>query len=554
MEQNSRNSILTPFLLSAALVLGVMIGLFAGRNSVDRRLRSLAGEGGGPADKLDYALSLIDRYYVDPVSTDSLVEALMPDLMWYLDPHSVYIPASELAEVNMPLEGEFDGIGITFNMATDTIVVLNVIPQGPSQKAGIQNGDRIIRIDDSLVAGRKLPMDEVMRMLRGPRGTQVTVSVLRKGADELLPMTIVRDKIPVKSVDAAYMLTPEVGFLRITTFSQHTHEEMVRALAALRGEGMRKLIVDLRGNTGGYLGQPIRMANEFLPADRLIVYTEDRNGDRMEEYSDGKGAYRDVELAVLIDEHSASSSEIFAGALQDNDRATIIGRRSYGKGLVQQQIPFSDGSAIRLTTARYYTPTGRSIQKPYTAADSDYEQDIYNRYLHNELFSADSIRFDDSLKFVTPGGKIVYGGGGIMPDLFVPLDTTEMTDYYMKVAGRNILYRYTMEYADRNRTKINAVKSVAGLDSLLNADTDMFDDFVRYAGRNGVAPDARQIRRSEKLLKALLRAYIGRNTPLEDDGFYYNIFPIDNVVQEALKLLAEESEGDGERNETEDSI
>ena len=246
--------------------------------SVDRRLRSLAGEGGGPADKLDYALSLIDRYYVDPVSTDSLVEALMPDLMWYLDPHSVYIPASELAEVNMPLEGEFDGIGITFNMATDTIVVLNVIPQGPSQKAGIQNGDRIIRIDDSLVAGRKLPMDEVMRMLRGPRGTQVTVSVLRKGADELLPMTIVRDKIPVKSVDAAYMLTPEVGFLRITTFSQHTHEEMVRALAALRGEGMRKLIVDLRGNTGGYLGQPIRMANEFLPADRLIVYTEDQIG------------------------------------------------------------------------------------------------------------------------------------------------------------------------------------------------------------------------------------------------------------------------------------
>ncbi len=536
MEQNSRNSILTPFLLSAALVLGVMIGLFAGRNSVDRRLRSLAGEGGGPADKLDYALSLIDRYYVDPVSTDSLVEALMPDLMWYLDPHSVYIPASELAEVNMPLEGEFDGIGITFNMATDTIVVLNVIPQGPSQKAGIQNGDRIIRIDDSLVAGRKLPMDEVMRMLRGPRGTQVTVSVLRKGADELLPMTIVRDKIPVKSVDAAYMLTPEVGFLRIT-FSQHTHEEMVRALAALRGEGMRKLIVDLRGNTGGYLGQPIRMANEFLPADRLIVYTEDRNGDRMEEYSDGKGAYRDVELAVLIDEHSASSSEIFAGALQDNDRATIIGRRSYGKGLVQQQIPFSDGSAIRLTTARYYTPTGRSIQKPYTAADSDYEQDIYNRYLHNELFSADSIRFDDSLKFVTPGGKIVYGGGGIMPDLFVPLDTTEMTDYYMKVAGRNILYRYTMEYADRNRTKINAVKSVAGLDSLLNADTDMFDDFVRYAGRNGVAPDARQIRRSEKLLKALLRAYIGRNTPLEETGFYANYYVVDDPVLKALEVF-----------------
>lgn len=539
MEKNSKGSILTPILLSAALVLGVVIGLFAGRNSVDRRLRNLAGELDSPGGKISYALSLIDRYYVDPVSTDSLVEALMPDLMWYLDPHSVYIPASELAEVNMPLEGEFDGIGITFNMSTDTIIVLNVIPQGPSQKAGVQNGDRIIRIDDSLVAGRKLPMDDVMKMLRGPRGTQVTVSVQRKGIDDLVPIAIVRDKIPVKSVDAAYMLTPDIGFLRITTFSQYTHDEMVRALGELRREGMRKLIIDLRGNTGGYLGQPIRMANEFLADGRLIVYTEDRNGDRMEEYSDGKGGYQDVELAVLIDENSASSSEIFAGALQDNDRATIIGRRSYGKGLVQQQIPFTDGSAIRLTTARYYTPTGRSIQKPYTSADSTYGYDIYNRYLHNELFSADSIHFDDSLKFVTPGGKTVYGGGGIMPDLFVPLDTTEMTPYYMEVAGRNILYRYTMEYADRNREKINAVESIAQLDSLLDADTGMFDDFVRYAERNGVAPDRRQIRQSERLLRALLRAYIGRNTPLEETGFYANYYVVDAPVLKAFEVFGE---------------
>ena len=526
MEKNSKGSILTPI-------------LFAGRNSVDRRLRNLAGELDSPGGKISYALSLIDRYYVDPVSTDSLVEALMPDLMWYLDPHSVYIPASELAEVNMPLEGEFDGIGITFNMSTDTIIVLNVIPQGPSQKAGVQNGDRIIRIDDSLVAGRKLPMDDVMKMLRGPRGTQVTVSVQRKGIDDLVPIAIVRDKIPVKSVDAAYMLTPDIGFLRITTFSQYTHDEMVRALGELRREGMRKLIIDLRGNTGGYLGQPIRMANEFPADGRLIVYTEDRNGDRMEEYSDGKGGYQDVELAVLIDENSASSSEIFAGALQDNDRATIIGRRSYGKGLVQQQIPFTDGSAIRLTTARYYTPTGRSIQKPYTSADSTYGYDIYNRYLHNELFSADSIHFDDSLKFVTPGGKTVYGGGGIMPDLFVPLDTTEMTPYYMEVAGRNILYRYTMEYADRNREKINAVESIAQLDSLLDADTGMFDDFVRYAERNGVAPDRCQIRQSERLLRALLRAYIGRNTPLEETGFYANYYVVDAPVLKALEVFGE---------------
>ena len=363
--------------------------------------------------------------------------------------------------------------------------------------------------------------------------------VQRKGIDDLVPIAIVRDKIPVKSVDAAYMLTPDIGFLRITTFSQYTHDEMVRALGELRREGMRKLIIDLRGNTGGYLGQPIRMANEFLADGRLIVYTEDRNGDRMEEYSDGKGGYQDVELAVLIDENSASSSEIFAGALQDNDRATIIGRRSYGKGLVQQQIPFTDGSAIRLTTARYYTPTGRSIQKPYTSADSTYGYDIYNRYLHNELFSADSIHFDDILKFVTPGGKTVYGGGGIMPDLFVPLDTTEMTPYYMEVAGRNILYRYTMEYADRNREKINAVESIAQLDSLLDADTGMFDDFVRYAERNGVAPDRRQIRQSERLLRALLRAYIGRNTPLEETGFYANYYVVDAPVLKALEVFGE---------------
>lgn len=539
MEKNSKRSVRTPVLLSAALVLGVVIGLFAGRNSVDRMLRSLAGAPDTPGGKLDYALSLIDRYYVDPVSTDSLVEALLPDLMWYLDPHSVYIPAAELAEINMPLEGEFDGIGVTFNMSTDTVVVLNVIPQGPSQKAGVQNGDRIIRIDDSLVAGRKLPMDDVMRMLRGPRGTEVDVQIQRKGIGELIPITIVRDKIPVKSVDAAYMLTPDVGFVRITTFSQHTHEEMLRALAGLHAQGMRKLIIDLRGNTGGYMGQPILMANEFLPEGRLIVYTEDRDGEQVREYSDGKGTYRDVELAVLIDENSASSSEIFAGALQDNDRATIIGRRSYGKGLVQQQIPFADGSAIRLTTARYYTPTGRSIQKPYTAADSDYGADIYNRYMHHELFSADSIHFDDSLKFVTPGGKTVYGGGGIMPDLFVPLDTTEMTHYYMEVAGRNILYRYTMEYADRYREEINGATTVDRLDSLLDADTDLLDDFVRYAGRQGVAPAPSQIRRSERLLRALLRAYIGRNTPLEETGFYSNYYVVDDPVLKALEVFGE---------------
>lgn len=540
MKNNSKSTILAPILISAALVVGVMIGMFAARSSVDSRLRALSRDISRPGNKITYALSLIDRYYVDPVNPDSLVEKVMPDLMWYLDPHSVYIPASEMAAVNEPLEGEFDGIGITFNMSTDTIVVLNVIPNGPSQKAGVQNGDRIIRINDSLVAGRKLPMNEVMRMLRGPRGTEVTVSVMRHNIPDLVPITVTRDKIPVKSVDAAYMLTPDVGFMRITTFSQNTYKEMAAALSRLRKEGMKKLIIDLRGNSGGYLGQPILMANEFLPEGSLIVYTEDRNGEQTKEYSDGKGNYKDIELTILIDENSASSSEIFAGALQDNDRATIIGRRSYGKGLVQQQIPFADGSAIRLTTARYFTPTGRSIQKPYTAADTTYGYDIYNRYLHNELFSADSIHFDDSLKFVTPGGKTVYGGGGIMPDIFVPLDTLNITPYYIEVAGRNIIYRYAMDYSDRNRERINSIRNTAELNALLDADPHMLEDFVEFARRQGVAPSYSQIRKSERLLKALIRAYIGRNTPLEETGFYSNYYVVDDPVLEALDVFGEE--------------
>lgn len=540
MEKNTKNNILLPIIISASLVVGITIGLFAGRNSVDSRLQAIANELSSPDNKLTYALSLIDRFYIDPVNTDSLVEELMPELMWHLDPHSVYIPASDLATVNEPLDGEFDGIGVVFNMTTDTIVVLNVVPQGPSQKAGVQNGDRIIKINDSIVAGKSVRQDDIMKMLRGPRGTEVTISVLREGIKELVPISIIRDKIPIKSVDAAYMVTSDVAFMRITNFAQYTYEEMMSALSTLKAQGMKKLIIDLRGNTGGYLGQPILMANEFLPDKSLIVYTKDRQGKQTKEYSDGKGRYKEVELAVLIDENSASSSEIFAGALQDNDRATIIGRRSFGKGLVQQQIPFADGSAIRLSMARYYTPTGRSIQKPYTAGNKNYEEDIYNRYLHNELFSADSIHFNDSLKFVTPGGKTVYGGGGIMPDFFVPLDTADMTRYYMEVAGRNILYRYTMEYADRHRAQINSVTSIQQLNTLLDSDKRLLEDFVEYARRNGVAPDWKQIRQSEKLLTSLLRSYIGRNTQLEETGFYSNFYVIDPPVLKALDVFRTE--------------
>lgn len=537
MEKNSGRNSVIPLILSVAVVIGVLVGMLAGRFGAEGRLNALSGDLRNPSTKLSYALSLIDKYYVEPVDMDSLVEKVLPELMWNLDPHSVYIPISEMASANEALDGEFDGIGVLFNMSTDTIMIINVIPQGPSHKAGVQNGDRIIKVNDSLVAGRKMKTEDVMKMLRGVRGTKVKLSVLRSGIKDLVPITVTRGKVPVKSIDAAYMISPDVAFIRITAFSQFTYDEIMRAMEQLRGEGMKNLIIDLRGNTGGFLGQPILMANEFLPDGKLIVYTEDRDGRQMKEYSDGKGRYQDLGLTVLIDEQSASSSEIFAGALQDNDRATIIGRRSFGKGLVQQQIPFKDGSAIRLTTAKYYTPTGRSIQKPYTNADKGYEYDIYNRYMHNELFSADSIRFPDSLKFVTAGGRTVYGGGGIMPDVFVPLDTLDVTKYYLEVAGRNILYRYTVEYADRHRAQINAVKSVAELDALLDADKNLLNNFVEYARRNGVAPDWKQIRKSEKLIRALLRGYIGRNTPLEETGFYLNYNRIDPPVRKAIEVL-----------------
>ena len=499
---------------------------------------SLSTDAGTGVNKLTYTLSLIDREYIDEIPSDTLIEHLMPHLLEQLDPHSVYIAAADMQEVNEPLEGEFDGIGVVFNMATDTVIVLNVIPLGPSDKAGIRNGDRIIRINDSIVAGRSIPQQNIVRQLRGRRGTEVRLGLERQGIKDLVEVTVTRDAIPLKSVEAAFMMTDVTGYIRLSQFARTSIDEIREALRDLRSEGMRHLIFDLRGNTGGYLDQAIDIANEFLPEGKLIVYTEDRHGERLEEYSNGKGRSTDLDLAVLIDEESASSSEILAGALQDNDRGTIIGRRSFGKGLVQRQLPYPDGSALRLTVARYYTPTGRSIQKPYTIGDDEsYAEDIANRYANNEFFSADSIHFADSLKRVTPGGKVVYGGGGIMPDLFVPADTTDVTRYFMEVAGRNILYRYTIEYADRHREALDRVETIEELNRLLDSDTGMLDDFVRYAQRQGVAPRPAEIARSRRLMLAQLRAYIGRNTKLEDNGFYANIYPVDEVMLRAIDVL-----------------
>lgn len=405
MYNNSIRTVVFPLLLAAGVVAGAALGLYAGRHSgVPQAF--LPQE---RADsKLLQTLSLIENKYVDPVPMDSLAEHVIPLLVGELDPHSVYIPAAEMAAMNESLEGEFDGIGVVFNMATDTVIVLNVIAQGPSDKVGVRAGDRIIEIDDSLVAGRKIPQNDIVRRLRGPRGTTVRLGLERQRIPELVEVEVVRGAIPIKSIESAFRIEGSIGYIKLGQFARTTAVEMRRALALLRAEGVDRLIFDLRGNAGGFLDQAIAVANEFLHKGQLIVYTEDRNKEQLREYADGTGTAQEMEVAVLIDEGSASSSEILAGALQDNDRGTIVGRRSFGKGLVQQQVPYPDGSALRLTTARYYTPTGRSIQKPYTIGrDADYEEELWNRYRNNEFFSADSIRFADSLRFVTPDRKSV---------------------------------------------------------------------------------------------------------------------------------------------------
>lgn len=541
MYKNNKHTILFPLILAVGIVLGILLGQFVGRNKVETQLRTLISRGGlNTSNKIMQTCMLVEHKFVDSISMDSLAELVIPLMMKELDPHSIYIPAREMQQVNEPLEGEFDGIGVVFNAATDTVIVLNVIPNGPSAKAGVVPGDRIIEINDTIVAGVKMPQNDIVKRLRGKRGTEVKLSLKRQNIDDLVDVTVVRDAIPIESIESAFMVKDDIGFIRLSQFARTSYIELMRALAELRGQGMRKLIFDLRDNSGGYLDQAIMIANEFLPKNRLIVYTEDREGMQVKEFSDGSGTSSDLALVILIDEGSASSSEILAGAVQDNDRGTIVGRRSFGKGLVQSQLPYADGSALRLTVARYYTPTGRSIQKPYKNGDEvDYEMDMIRRYENNEFFSADSIHFADSLRFVTPKGKIVYGGGGIMPDVFIPMDTTDITKYYIEVTGRNILYRYTIEYADRHREALNKVQTIQELTELLDSDKRLFDDFVRYAAEQGVRPNYRDINRSRKVMEAQLRAYIGRNTALEDNGFYYNIFPIDEVVKRSIELLSE---------------
>ncbi len=485
--------------------------------------------------KLLLVLDQIEKNYVDTIDYKDMVEKLLPQVMEKLDPHSVYLPPVELEAADESLVGNFSGIGIQFNVPADTAIVISVIQGGPSEKAGLLSGDRIIKVDGKMVAGVKMNQDSLVKMLKGPRGTKVHLEVKRDNLDELLPFDIVRDKIPVKSVDVAFMLSDSLGYVKLSKFSRTSYVEFMEAVLPLVEQGMKELVFDLRDNTGGYLDQALRLSNEFLNEGELIVYMEGANRAREDYKASGKGLLRDMKLYVLINESSASSSEIFAGAIQDNDRGTILGRRSYGKGLVQEPVYFTDKSGIRLTVARFYTPTGRCIQKPY---DENYQMDIIERYRHGEMISADSIKRVDSLKYTTPGGKVVYGGVGIIPDIFVPIDTTGVTDFLITCNRKSLIVKFSNILADKYRKELRKVETFEDLERLV-ATIDVGGEFLEYARRNGVVPGKGEWKESREIVELQLCGLIGRYTVLDDNAFYPYILRLDNVIDKVKEVRNE---------------
>lgn len=522
--------------LPVIISVSVIFGMFIGRNNAKLNAISTAKM---PVtrvySKVDYALKTIGKRYVDSINVAELEEKLMTALMEQLDPHSTYISAEDFDEANESLQGNFDGIGVQFNIQKDTIYVVNVIAGGPAEKVGVRDGDRIVTVDDTIYAGVGITNDKVMKKLRGPRGTQVTVGIKRRGEQNLVPITITRGQIPLYSVDAAFMVDNEVGYIKLSKFSRTTYEEFQRALVKLKSQGMKRLLFDLRGNGGGYLGAAISVCDEFLPNGTMIVYTEGLNSPREDARASARQLCEGLAVVVLIDEFSASASEITAGALQDNDRATIVGRRSFGKGLVQEPIDFKDHSQIRLTIARYYTPSGRCIQKPYEMSEEEYAADLLNRFERGEFSERDSIHIDDSTEYYTSKGRVVYGGGGIMPDIFIPADTTGVTPFYNKVNRKGIEYQFAIEYTDNNRSKMSNLKTANDIDQYL-ANEHIFDQFIEFAKKQGIKPSASDLKVSRELLDTQIRALIARNL-INDEGFYPIYLRTDKTFTDAITIL-----------------
>ena len=520
-----------PIIMAVCVVIGIMIGSFFSNHFSGNRLNII----NSGSNRLNNLLHIIDDQYVDAVNIDSLVDKAIPLILSELYPHSVYISAKDVAAATDDLKGSFCGVGIEFVIRDDTIHVQNVIQNGPAEKAGLLAGDKIVAVDGKPFVGKIVTNEEAMHRLKGQKDTKVKIGVVRYGSKKVQTFTVTRGEIPTKSITATYMLDDKTGYMRIKNFGENTYPEMLIALAKLSQEGFKNLCIDLRDNSGGYLTAAINMANEFLPDKKLIVYTQGRKSPRQDFRSDGKGSYQHIPLVVLINEGSASAAEIFAGAMQDNDRATIIGRRSFGKGLVQQQIEFPDHSMIRLTIARYYTPSGRCIQKPYTLGDDkDYEQDLLNRYEHGEFFSQDSIKHTGPA-YHTGLGRTVYGGGGITPDIFVPEDTLGMTSYFKQASMSGLILQFAFTYTDDNRPKLNNFKEMMELADYLDKQ-NMVDKFATYADKHGLQRRNLLIRKSHKLLERYINSRVIYNM-LNDQAWNQYINQDDPVINKTMEVF-----------------
>ena len=531
MASNKTNRFI-PFIIAISIVGGILIGTFYSKHYGGNRLGIINSS----SNKINALMRIVEDQYVDTIDMTNVVEGALPQILAQLDPHSTYIPAQDAEEVNSELEGSFSGIGIQFVIQEDTIHINSVIEGGPSEKVGIMAGDRIVKVNDSLFVGSIVTERTAKERLKGPKGTEVKISVKRSGEKDLLDFIVVRGDIPQNSINATYMVTSDFGYIKINKFARTTHVELLNAIAQLTHLNCKGLIIDLRDNTGGYMDAALRMVNEFLPEGRLMLFAQGRKYPRMEEYANGTGSCQRMPLVVLVNESSASASEIFAGAIQDNDRGTIIGRRSFGKGLVQQPIEFSDGSSIRLTIARYYTPSGRCIQRPYeNGKDQEYETDWINRYEHGEFFSADSIKLNTEDEYFTTLGRPVYAGGGIMPDIFVPQDTIGVTSYLIEVSNKGLISRFGFNYSDKNREKLVKMEDEEALAKYLSKQ-DITGQFIRYCDSQGVKRRNLLINKSHKLLEKYLCSNIISNV-LGTESYikYWN--RDDNTVLKAIEVL-----------------
>jgi len=527
----NKRSPLIPIVIAVAVAAGILIGNLLNRNSQP----GFTGFSSGKTNKISTVLDLIAQGYVDSVNTGELVENTIPELLKNLDPHTTYIPAEDMKEVQEEMTGKFSGIGVQFSIMEDTVRVVEVILDGPSSKVGVLPGDRIVRVNDSIIAGNKVSNNTVLKLLRGDKNTKVEIGVVRKGVDKEVEFEITRGDIPLYSIDISYMIEPETGFIKISRFANKTYDDFMDGMKKLQKEGAKKMIVDLRQNPGGSLVAVLQMLDEFLEKDEPILYTEGVHQPRKTYNASGRNTFKDIEVYVMIDEFSASASEIFAGAIQDNDRGIVIGRRSFGKGLVQEQIPLMDGSALRLTVARFYTPSGRCIQSSYENGNEEYYGNIYKRFHHMEQLVADSIHFADSLKYETKSGRTVYGGGGIMPDIFVPADTTGNSEYFTNIFRKGLIYSYAYAYADEHRKALAKFKTAEEIEQYLD-NKNILDEFVKYAAGKGVPRDEQGLKDSGLIISTQLKAYIARNL-IGEEGFYPIIKKIDKTLLQALDII-----------------